>query len=342
MKKLRLFGFVVFILLILFLLAKFYLPHFLSYKKPVDSNNFLIEAWISSWEIEQAVREYGHDPDSRFYIVGYMYPELVPKRLELNQSGAELDNNNNNGIWLYANSSLGFSIPGNLSSISGDTVKIIVTARGQEAANRFAYFNVVINGECIGGAFSENEYQDYSFDWIVSDEGLKTFNIKFNNDLVINNTDRNLNIKSVLIGNHLLTANKNCTTLLRDLNNLTSGFATQAEEMQDYLLQLGIDENQITIINFERVKRNQTLAAAEKFHDFIASVSLPSINVITTDIHSRRTWFTYHRIIGKQTRVGVLCYPAIDPGKIKTSYTDLFYVIDEFLSYFANWVQLTF
>ncbi len=344
MKQLRLLGFVIFILLILFLLSKFYLPHFLSYKKPVDSNNFLIEAWISSYEIEQAVTDYGRDPDSRFYIVGYLYPELEPERTEAVKVDLPVEKDNSNGIWLYANSSLGFFLHADMNLPFGDTIKIIVTAKGHEAANHFAYFNLIINGKCIGGAFSQADYQKYSFDWIVPEEGTETCYIKFNNDLVANNSDRNLNVQSIQFRDNLLIANTNSTCLVRDLNNLTSGFSSQAEEVGNYLLKLGIDQNQITIINFSAVQRNQTLAAAEKFNEYIAKNLLPSINVITTDIHSRRTWLTYNRIIGKQTNVGVLYYPAPNPEKIKGSkkYPDLFYLVDEFLAYFANWFILTF
>lgn len=344
MKKLRLFGFVVFILLILFLLAKFYLPHFLSYKKPVDSKNFLIEAWISSYEIEQAVLDYGYDADSRFYIVGYQYPKLEPKWEKTINPDSTSERTNNQGVWLYANSSLGFVLPTELGLFQGNTIQIIVTAKGQETANQFAYFNLVINGKCIGGEFTQTDYLEYAFDWVLSEEGLKTCYIKFNNDLVVNNKDRNLNIKSVKIGNHLLIAEKNNTTLVRDLNNLTSGFTSQAEEIGNYIQQLGIDPKQITIVNFLPVQSNQTRAAAEKFSDFNSLSPLVAINVITSDIHSRRTWLTYHKIIGNQTNVGVLYYPTSGVGKVDVSkkHSELFYVIDEFLAYFVNWLLLIF
>lgn len=344
MKHIKKLGFVIFFLLILFLISKYYLPQFLSYKKPVDSKNFLIEAWISYHEIEQAIIDYGNDPSSHFYIVGHMYPEIEPQRVQINQAGTELDENENTGIWLYANSSLSFELPSNLNYENGDTVKINVTAKGQESENRFAYFNVVINGECIGGAFSQINYQEYVFDWINSEEGIKTCYIKFNNDLMSNTSDRNLNIKSIKIDNKLLLANKGNTVYGRDLNNLTSGFQSQAEEVGNYLQNLGVDQKQISIINFEPVARNQTMAAAEKFKEYISSVSITDINVISSDIHSRRTWFTYQRIIGKQTQVGVLYYSSPNPEKIKAlkKYPDLYYTMDEFLAYFVNWIKLTF
>lgn len=344
MKYLKLAGFVIFLLLILFLLSKFYLPHFLSYQKPVESDNFLIEAWISSYEIEQAVADYGKQPESHFYIVGFLYPKLDVEKTIPNLSYVPSDKKDNNGIWLFANSSLGFLIPPELSHNAGDTIQIKVTAKGHESANYFAYFNLVINGEFIGGAFSQDDYQQFTFEWVVPEEGLKTCYIKFNNDLVVNNSDRNLNIKSIEIDNKLLVADTTNTKIVRDLNNLTSGFASQAEEVGNYLQQLGVAHNQITIVNFEPVPSNQTLAAAEKFNDYISEYSLPLLNVITFDMHSRRTWLTYQKILGKKTNVGVLYYPSSkkDKGKKKENSPEIFYIIDEFLAYFANWFLLTF
>lgn len=344
MKRLRFLGIFLISILILFLMSKFYLPHFLSYKKPVESKNFLIEAWISSYEIEQAVMDYGNNPDSRFYIVGYQYPKLEPEWNNTTNPTITSERTNNPGVWLYANSSLGFSLPSEFSLIQGNTMQIIVTAKGQETANHFAYFNLVINGKCIGGEFTKAHYQEYAFDWVLSEEGLKTCYIKFNNDLVVNNNDRNLNVQSVKIANHLLIAEKSNTNLVRDLNNLTSGFTSQAEEVGYYVQQLGIDPKQITIVDFKPVQSNQTRAAAEEFNDFNSPSPLVAINVITSDIHSRRTWLTYHKIIGNQTNVGVLYYPTIGVGKIDASkkHTEFFYVIDEFLAYFVNWLLLTF
>lgn len=344
MKPLKLIGSAIFILLFLFLITKFYLPHFLSYQKPVDSKNFLIEAWISSWEMEQAVKDFGQDPESRFYIIGYLYPKFEPRRAKSNRVNLQEETKNNNGIWLYTNSSLGFSLPSDLKFHTGDSIKIVVTTRGQKASSRFPYYNVVINGECIGGTFTQTDYTEYSFNWIVQKEGLNTLYIKFNNDLKANNSDRNLNVKSVQVGSHLLMANSNKSIIVRDLNNLTSGFGSQAEEIQNYLIQLGVDQEHISIINFERAQRNQTLAAALKFNEYLATDSLHAINVISTDIHSRRTWITYQRIIGKETDVGILFYPSRDQKRVNgiTNAEEMYHISEEFLSYLANWFLLTF
>jgi len=344
MKLLKLLGILILVGLILFSFAKFYLTDFLAYTKHVDSKNFLIEAWISSYEIEQAVKDYGHDNDSRFYIVGYLYPELEPKKAEAKKHDSQVEIINSNGIWLYANSSLGFTLPADMNLHLGDKIGIIVTVKGQESANYFAYFNVVVNGKSIGGAFTQTDYREYIFNWVVPVESLKTCYIKFNNDLVVNNSDRNLNIKSVKINNRLLIADTGNTIIVRDLNNLTSGFGSQAEETGNYLQQLGIDQKQISIIKFKPTQSNQTLAAAEKFNDYFSLSSLSAINVITYDIHSRRTWLTYQRILGKQTNVGVLYYPSSrkDNSNKQDDFSEFLYIIDEFLAYCVNWFLLTF
>lgn len=335
---------IIFLILILFLLSKFYLPHFLSYKKHLESSNFLIEAWISSFEIEQAVADYRKYPESHFYIVGSLYPDLEIKQSRNDEFYESNEKKGNEGIWLYANSALNFLLPTELNLPKLDTVQIIVTAKGQEAGSYFAYFNLILNGECIGGAFSQKDYRQYVFNWIVPEEGLETCYVKFNNDLVVNNSDRNLNVESIGVDRHLLIADKGNTTIDRDLNNLTSGFGSQAEEAGNYLQQLGIDQKQITIINFKPAQRNQTLAAAKKFKYYISKSSISAINVITSNIHSRRTWLTYQRILSKETKVGVLYYSYPIPERIKElrKYPDLYYIMDEYLAYFANWIVLTF
>ncbi len=330
-------GSVLFLVLVVWL----FLPLLLSFYHPVNSNNVLIESWISSRELELAVQHYKNTPGIQWYITGYNYPTADSGFFEKLQScSSENISEDTKGKWLLANASIHIKIPDEISFNCGDTVPVSVECKGQQAAGYFAFFNLIVNGEKLGGSYSNEHLKPYTFQWIADTSRPCVF-IRFNNDLKTDTSDRNLFIKSLQLGDHKIILNDQNACVVRERNRYTTGFNSEADEIKHYLTMLQIDPSHIIIIPFDRAGKNQTLAASNEFNDFIAGRKLNDLNIITSQIHSRRTWVTYKKVLGRQINAGVIYFPEDHQGH-------LFYfgfhhpglLLDEAFSYLENWVSL--
>lgn len=336
--------FIVVILILLALLAAgLFLPGFLSLNRPVKTNNVLLEAWISHHEIEQAVARFGGDQGARFFVAGRSFPSA-----ETGISGpsphAGEKNADARGTWLYANSSLGFSVPEELTGTLPDTVLITVEANGQMAAGHFAYFNAIVNSSVLGGRFSGEDYSKYTFLWVSRGQPLKSLFIRFINDLKGPDSDRNLNVKSVTVNGIRIPADALNAKITREQNLSTTGYASQAEETAAYLVALGVPPAKVEVVAFRPPERNLTRAAAVQFSKFVTNHNINAFNVVSSGIHCRRTWITYRKLAGRNADVGIVNF--VPEGYIVDNpYADrpfVFLLAEEYFAYLVNWLQLSF
>lgn len=330
--------------LLLIVALGFYLPGFLSVDKPVSTSNVLIESWISHREIEQAVEQFRNLPGAVFYVVGQTHPEIPDEKYAWPGRDDSIPDRNSTGIWLYANSSMNCRVPARQTLIYPDTVLIVVEAKGQEAVGRFAYFNLVVNGKSLGGAFSQTEYKEYSFQWVSRGQPLRALYVSFVNDLYGPGRDRNLNVRSVTINGIQVDCNRTTTFLTRERNTLTTGYGSQAGQVASYIKQLGVPGDKVVPVEFIPPKRNLTLAAANQFKKFGTTNTLDDFNVISSGIHCRRTWITYKRVFGKDAEVGIINYSSKgpDPYTRDTETGYVLHLLDESAVYLVNWFQLIF
>jgi len=341
MKLLKITVYFLITVVIFFLLVTFYLPTFLSYKSTVDSINFLVEAWIPPVELEQVVEKYGGNPNNQFYIMGYQYSGSDEKERNETINDATIESPQAKvGVWVLANASLSVIMPA-MHLVPGDTAQLTINLKGQKAAGYFAYFKLIINGELIGTGFSSDSYKDYIYKFIVPQNGITSIYIRFNNDLKTESDDRNLNVRTVSMDDFRLDLTDLNTKIERITNKITTGFDSQAAEVADYLIKLGLKPGQMHAVNFELTEENQTLVAARRFRKLSDSLSFNSINIISSKIHSRRTWITYKRILGKKVKVGITYFDDSHPQVDFEHPAEMSHVLDEFISYVINWLSLT-
>lgn len=320
----------------------FYLPGFLSVDKPVETKNILVEAWISSYEIEQAVERFDPEPGALLLITGRIFPEADGPEWPAVDRGQ--DDHGKQGTWLFANSSLDFRIPGELQADLPDTVIIKVQAAGQEAAGRFAFFNLAVNRKSLGGRFTQKELSEYEFFWIRGGQPVNSLHIRFLNDLKMAGSDRNLLVKTVSVNGVLIPADRLNTRITREMNASTTGFDSQAGEVEAYIRAMGVSGDKIRSIEFIPPERNLTRAAAERFREYAIQNNLQAFNVVSSGIHCRRTWITYKKINRDIARAGILNFNA-DDRKTISEYSDQPYechLAEESAAYLVNWLQLTF
>ena len=122
------------------------------------------------------------------------------------------------------------------------------------------------------------------------------------------------------------------------------GFESEAELTAQYLRAIGVDDSKISTISFSSGNSMQTLSAAKVFSNWLKENKCTEINLVSSGVHSRRTWFTYNKIVGDHTEVGIICINKLkyDKNNWWKSFEGIWYVIDEYISYFFNWVVLSF
>jgi hypothetical protein len=321
---------------------------FFAYRNPVKSDVLIIEAWIPSFEVEQALPVINSDSISSVIIVGKNYPNDSDSIFTMFQNKFEnafqSEKLENAGIWLYANSSLVFNLrAASFACELDDTLAIAIRAKGSESAGFFSHFNVIINGNYCGGAFTKATDSAFLFEIKQPAEGLQSIVVRFDNDLVYQNIDRNLNILSVKVGESEIDATDQNSILIKDAGSYSSGFDSQADELKNYLIQTGIPTDKVTSISFESVRRNQTLAAAKAFKNYSSSGKISSLNLVSSGLHSRRTWLTYKRLLGDGFTVGVINFKQSDfkKGTQDGNRIAFIHLIDESFSYLFNWIYLT-
>ncbi|MCD4698727.1 MAG: hypothetical protein K8S16_21050 [Bacteroidales bacterium] len=311
--------------------------NFLSFHKPVNTNHYLIESWVSPYEVEEAVSNFRNNPDVLFYIVGKKYDEdTIPKEtLSMNRLSLE------GSIRLLANASIIFRPNYRLLVPGQDSIQIIIRAKGTKARNLNAHVIVAINGKFTVSFFTANDFRDHIFS-VASSEKIEMLTISFNNDLHTKTEDRNLEIASIIIDNQNLLNGPYFTT--KEISSRNTGFTSSAYLLANYLHDLGIKKNRIVSIEFEESLKNQTLAGAKAFKSILERDKPPSINLISAGIHSRRTYITYRYFLGSEMEVGIIYYKPIgykETNWYKNPYGYL-ELLEEMASYLINYAHLKF
>lgn len=332
------------IVILLFLFIRFYLPSFLTYNHPVDSKVVVVESWISAYEIERISDYLKQEPETHCIVVGKHYLDHTEKSSDMNSFNFSEKDSGQKDKWLLTNSSLDF----NLSDIpilqTEDSVTISVRAKGTEAAGYFPYCNVIVNDRWSKGFFVSEKYTDFSFKIATPEKGIQSLSLRFSNDIFTGDEDRNLNIQLMTIGNFEILATTENIMFIEDQTKESTGFSSQSEEVAQYLVGLGVDQQKITTLNFEPVEWNQTFASAKTLKGYIEKTQIANLNVLSSGFHSRRTWFTYQKLLKPSVKVGVIYYPPVNylQKNWYKSFSGHMFLINEFVSYVVNWFSLSF
>jgi len=336
------------VFIIIYSISLVFFRYFLSLHEPVKSDVLVIEAWISPLDVERALPVINSDSISQVFIIGRKYPDNGEKVKSLVREFfnhiKSIQNKKSGGIWLLTNSALAFDCSSFSQSVLPDSLHISVIAKGTSALGHPAHFNLVINGHCVAGAFTETSFMEYDFHIPVPTDSLHSLSIFFDNDVYHGKKeDRNLCISSIKINDTIFIAGTGNTFLVKEYGNYTNGFSSQAAEIRNYLFQLGADTKKVRFIEFEPVKKNQTLAASLAFTRYCKSPNISSVNILSSGLHSRRTWLTYKRIMGDDISVGVINFKPAGylEGKRNNIISSYLYLNNEAFSYLYNWIVLT-
>jgi hypothetical protein len=277
----------------LFLPAISFLSKRLAETKRVDANILLVEGWIPPYGLRMAFNEFKKNG----------YDHIVTTGLK---STSDYFN-------VFTNGSLIFYTSGRLlneKEIINHTIEIkAFSSLGGEDCARFS---VLINDSIAGNFIADKRRRTYTIVWKGRLSGIDSVSVKFLNDLVGANGDRNLFIKEIIFDHKIIIPyqlNSIYTYPESDrIIKIKNDYASYAQLAGNSLMSLGIDSSQIDIIPGEKVSLNRTLTSALAFRDWLkrTDIEVKGINIVTMGIHAERTFMTYNKILNKKYEIGII------------------------------------
>ncbi len=320
--------------IILYLLLKFG-ESVLSKNRPVNANILIIEGWLPVDELE-LIPEYVNVPSYETVIItGLSYIKYEPKLhnslfeksrdIEIASGGACLKQNAIARVQNY------------------DTVKSIkVYSHGTKALGRFPHFLIYINDSVVGAGYTTSEDKDpVVFKLNYPAGNFKKFLIYFDNDVENLDADRNLYIDSVTI-NRQSFAGSNYFARMDDFDaNSYINVKSESQRTANFLKYLGLNKP-FRILDTMYLGRNRTRAFAVKCTRWIDKTykGKPySINIVSLDLHSKRTYYTY-KSLEKQKEIGIISLPYTEDIKfVKGSALNAkIYILKEYVSLLLNFL----
>lgn len=117
-----------------------------------------------------------------------------------------------------------------------------------------------------------------------------------------------------------------------------NGYQSYPERVAKILIKLGIESQKIVTIVIPYVETNRTAETAIAVKNWLkkSNLSLNSLNLYSYDIHTRRSYLIYQKILKPEIKVGAISYssPHYNPQKWWRSSYGVKIMINEIISYF--------
>jgi uncharacterized SAM-binding protein YcdF (DUF218 family) len=96
--------------------------------------------------------------------------------------------------------------------------------------------------------------------------------------------------------------------------SVTNIYNTVANVAGDSLLALGIPAESLQVVPAQAVGRDRTYTSALALRDWLRdrNLKVAAINVVSADVHARRTWLLFQRAFGDEVSVGIIAMPDPD------------------------------
>ena len=284
---------------------------YLKVNSPIETENLIVEGWVSDQTLEKAVNAYKEGKYNTIITTG---GPLAPF------------------ITLYQNGYLQFDLDQSYPALQvspNDT--IILTLAGTPSQGTYPHYRLIIDDIHIGDGIVGEEWHDYYFpiydgiDSHVSSQngqnnpGQKQVDIRniiiyFDNDDNAFGEDRNLSIKSIRVGNITVPARSEGNAVYtgqfeRSRFEYWTNVFSYAEECKGKIERLGVPEAHIVAISAPKTITDRTYTSALAVAQWIDTSHLTdlSFNILTEGLHARRTWYLYKSALrGYATNVGII------------------------------------
>jgi hypothetical protein len=270
-----------------------YVSGFLSKSEQVKADVLLVEGWVPDYAVKLAYEEFKKN-GYRYIITTGMKSDIPYYRIW--EDGY---------LIFYVKDKLsGFDKPG--------SHLIEISAYSELGGENRAHFNLFINDSLKSDFYVEKSKKKYKFNWVGNLNKLDSITVQFNNDAYGDFGDRNLYVKSVEIDKKILSPylNNSAMDYLRIGGNdkTYNNFNSNAEEVRNFLLSMGIDSSKVIATPCNKVKINRTLTSALAFRDWLktSGIDIKGINIVSVGTHARRTWMTYNKVLNEKYNIGII------------------------------------
>ena len=101
--------------------------------------------------------------------------------------------------------------------------------------------------------------------------------------------------------------------------SVTNIFNTVANVAGDGLRAVGIPADAVQVVPAQAVGRDRTYTSALALRDWLRErqLKVTAINVVSSDVHARRTWLLFQRAFGREVAVGIIAVadPDYEPSR---------------------------
>ncbi|MEH1864436.1 MAG: ElyC/SanA/YdcF family protein [Nostoc sp.] len=127
--------------------------------------------------------------------------------------------------------------------------------------------------------------------------------------------------------------------------NYLSEYKSFAEVSAATFEKLGLESEKVVAVPTPTVIKDRSYASAAEFYRWLSdsNLKLQSVNVFSLDVHTRRSWFIFRKILTPKVQVGAIAAKThdYDPNKWWVSSQGVRTILDEGIAYiyarFLNW-----
>lgn len=287
------------------------LYEFMAPTRRIPASVLVVEGWLPEYALEEAIEEFRQG--------GY--------QTILTTGGRLYDD-----YRMFVGGTLLFSWPDSTYQVS-ETDSVIVEAAGSQIDTTFAHFVVLVNGKKAGEAYTKSQMKHYRFALPPGTDVVQSVMIRYDNDAVVDNDDRDLYVLSVRVGRRRVKSISEGVWYDRGKLDgkqlLVTANNTYAESAAARLWQLGMDSAAVIPLPSEAINVHRTYNSAAALKPWLQKHRIRSINVFSQGAHARRTWITYERAMGDAVQTGIIATPdeRYDAARWWRSKTGLFTVL---------------
>lgn len=303
--------------LILFLAIYISPQFFLSKTKKVKANILIVEGWLPQYALGMAYKEFRNNDYDLIITTG------------IKSSNLDFCNVSMNGYLIFYPKLKSISNNGN------DHHTIEVTAHSEMGGKYCAHFNFYVNDSLVADFKADKKIRKYGINWKGRLKNINRLLINFDNDMVDDRGDRNLYVKEIIIDQKIIIPYQFNSEYdigkLDGKDKIINNFDSNAEIARNKLIAAGVDSSVVIAVPANKVTINRTLTSALAFRDWLKTTdkNVNGMNIISQGVHSRRTWMTYKKVIGKSYAIGIISLPKDE--KLNSKRPGIFEILYEII-----------
>ncbi len=293
--------FVVILFIGLVIVCRLIAPHwynFLAVNKPlVDADILLVEGWVSDSTLRNAAQLFNEGKYDRILVASILF---------------------SNEFNMHSTGALIYNID-EMKDLPSHSDTVFIEANSSLAGGAYAKMRVLADEDTLGEVTTSDQIRKFSFPLNHKLKPVQQIKIMFTNDYHDwdKHQDRNLIVQSLHLDHTFIPTRT--PSVYYDLgkidgSNLEKTSKSRAGSSAEYLIEQGVPPQSIQIIEAPRVKYNKTYTTAKAAGEWLESheTSKLKINLISENVHSRRSWMLFKKEMPKQIELGIIASSRFD------------------------------